>query len=324
MVVVLARAFAPGTRRDRRSQRPGSGRRGGDLRRFPLGVRGHRGPVDVRGEHPRPAREQREARPRLLVHRPPRATSWWRSSPAAPRRCAPSPSTSWRTSPRRWAPSPSSPSSPAPEADADSIEDYRGLAGRRPWLAARAHGHAPLPGRSSAHGGVRRQVRHPQGGRGRGAVDPRRHPRRERDDLDLLLPEDRLGDVPRLRRAYRRAGRARRRGAWADQPAVLQPARGARPWLRPPPWQRSPSSSLPWASFPRRCSRSSDRSRRSGSERPGPFGPAAAPGILKVRATMVVCAHTRGVLCTFDGRRIMDSFHTGSEFISGMRTLHGG
>ena len=98
-----------------------------------------------------------------------------------------------------------------PEADADGIDDYRGLAARRPWLAAALTAMLLSLAGLPLDRGIRRKVRHPAGGCRCRAVDPCGDPCRQRDDLHLLLPEDRVGDVPRLCRASRAGGRS---GRW--------------------------------------------------------------------------------------------------------------
>ncbi len=136
MVVVLARAFAPALVGAGGGQRPRGDSPGAVSAAFPLGLCADRRPVHVRGEHPRPAGKQREADPRLLLHRPPRLHPRGVPRRREPRRCAPSPSTSWPTSPRPSGAFAVDQRAFDPERDADSLEDYRGLAARRPWLAA--------------------------------------------------------------------------------------------------------------------------------------------------------------------------------------------
>ncbi len=130
-----------------------------------------------------------------------------------------------------------------PDRDADSIEEYRGLAARRPWLAAALTAMLLSLAGLPLTAGFHRQVRHtPCGRRGR-AVDPRGHSRRERDNLDLLLPEDRLRDVPRLRGACPRHGPSGRRGTPAGP--------------RRPPARRGRPAAPVAACVPRGCSLSS-------------------------------------------------------------------
>ena len=87
--------------------------------------------------------------------------------------------------------------SPTPDREADSIEDYRGLAARSPWIAGVFTACLlSLAGLPLTAGFVGKFIIL-RGWRRGAALGPHHHPRGQRHDLDLLLPAHRLGYVPR-------------------------------------------------------------------------------------------------------------------------------
>ena len=132
------------------------------------------------------------------------------------------------------------------ERDADSIEDYRGLAGRRPWIAAILTTMLLSSGGAPAHSGVRREVRHPHCGSRRAALGPRRDPRSQHHDLDFLLSEGGFGDIQRAG-----GGGCGRRGARRSEHSLRAllscDSASGRPGRRDPGTRRSGARGLPVA-----------------------------------------------------------------------------